>query len=113
MAAKSQPPFLSPNFIATLSTDVSATQVQQGKQQPQTDHHWQYPKALYVCASPRRHRNAAAAKAAKQAADAQLKAERIACIAAAEDNLWKEDEVAKRSAQRPDLVVGEGQARNL
>ena len=51
-------------------------------------------------------RNAAAAKAAKQAADAQLKAEKIARIAAAEDNLRREDEVAKRNAEQPDLVVG-------
>lgn len=51
-------------------------------------------------------RNAAAAKAAKQAADAELKAEKIARIAAAEDKLRREDEDAKKNAERPDLVVG-------
>lgn len=48
---------------------------------------------------------AAAAKAAKQAADAQLKATKIAKIAAAEDKLRREDEVARKNADRPDLAV--------
>jgi hypothetical protein len=58
-------------------------------------------------------RNAAAAKAAKHAADAQLKAEKIARIAASEDNLRREDEVAKRHAERPDLVVGKRVSKKL
>jgi len=54
---------------------------------------------------------AAAAKAAKQAADARLKATKVAKIAAAEDKLRQEDEVTGKNAERPDLAVGKRAAK--